>query len=77
MLDTACALLNHPSPGVKLVLEGDGTIIDEDEVLFKMAPESLMLLHTYEQWRPSEEVGLFRSSAQFPYMQGFNKEPGK
>ena len=44
------------SAEVKLVLEQDGTEIDDSQVLFTMKDNVLMILGLYERWRPGRFV---------------------
>lgn len=42
--------LGLPGPGVKLVLEVDGTEVDDDDILGALMGETMMLLQADEEW---------------------------
>ena len=51
---TGCAKLGLPNSGVRVVLEMDGTEVDEEDYFsFLNSDATLMLLTPADQWRPA------------------------
>lgn len=50
--------------GSKLVLESDGTLIDNNEIISLMQTEVLMLLEQNENWSPvNSDMNIFTASS--------------